>query len=44
MYFLAPKVTEVIKARPAMSAAFIDILEFKQDNSRIENLGSHSLR
>lgn len=44
MYFLAPKVTEVIKARPVMSAAFIDILEFKQDNSRIENLGSHSLR
>lgn len=43
MHFLAPKVTEVIKARPVMSAASTDMLEFKQDNSRTEHLGSHSL-
>lgn len=33
MHSLAPKVTEVIKARPVMSAALTDVLEFKQDNS-----------
>lgn len=36
MHCLAPKVTEVIKVRPVMSAAFTDILEFKQDNSTIK--------
>lgn len=30
MYCLAPKVTEVIKVRPAMSAAFTDTLEFSR--------------
>lgn len=43
MHFLAPKVTEVIKARPVIAAASTDTPEFKQDNSRTENLGSHSL-
>lgn len=43
MHFLAPKVTETIKARPVMSAASAGTLEFKQDNSRTESLGSHSL-
>jgi len=43
MHCLAPKVTEVIKVRPVMSAAFTDTLEFKQENSRIKNLRSHSL-
>lgn len=43
MHFPAPKVTEVIKARPVMSAASTDTLEFKQDNSRTKTLGSHSL-